>query len=458
MDKASASAQAGPSRPGRLLAVLTAATLLQWLGSFAIAPLLPLYLADRHISAAGVGVVMAAFFLGALLSQYAAGRAAAARGHRGVLLVGLAAYGAGCLGLFASTGIGMDAAMRVLQGAGAGAFEVAALTAVAATVAPGAQGRAFSAIYTGQLLGVALGPLLGGFAGEHRMDLVFLGSGAAAVLASLPVLWLLPATVRARSVPAVATAPAPAPVTGEPTISTAAAGSSTSPGSQGGAPPARLLLRRGVLGLLLVAGCDGLISGVYETCWSLLMERDGASTTLIGLTFTLFALPYLVFAWPAGWLADRCDRRRLIGVTTLVLSVTVASYPFLHSIPLIILLSCVEAVALAVAYPAAQSLLAQESAAGDGTGRGQGLFATTQTATTVFAALASGALFAADPRLPFVLAAIAALVTAALLPPLWREVAGTVAQIQVQVGSTARGARPAGTAPGREAAATPGRP
>ncbi|MCM3926424.1 MFS transporter, partial [Frankia sp. AiPs1] len=306
--------------------------------------------------------------------------------------------------------------MRVLQGAGAGAFEVAALTAVAATVAPGAQGRAFSAIYTGQLLGVALGPLLGGFAGEHRMDLVFLGSGAAAVLASLPVLWLLPATGRAGSVPAAAT------------VSTASAGSGVPTSPDGGAPSARLLLRRGVLGLLLVAGCDGLIGGVYETCWSLLMERDGASTTLIGLTFTLFALPYLVFAWPAGWLADRCDRRRLIGATTLVLSVTVASYPFLHSIPLIILLSCLEAVGLAVAYPAAQSLLAQESAAGDGTGRGQGLFATTQTATTVFAALASGALFAADPRLPFVLAAFAALVTAALLPRLWRDVAGTVAQ------------------------------
>ncbi|WP_261570751.1 MFS transporter [Frankia gtarii] len=436
MGEASEPVQAGTSRPGRLLAVLTTATLLQWLGSFAIAPLLPLYLADRHVSAAGVGVVMAAFFLGALLSQYVAGRAAAARGHRGVLLAGLAAYAAGCLGLFASTGIGMDAAMRVLQGAGAGAFEVAALTAVAGTVAPSTQGRAFSAIYTGQLLGVALGPLLGGFAGEHRMDLVFLGSGAAAVLASLPVLWLLPATVRAGSAPAAPAAPA---------------------------VPTRLLLRRGVLGLLLVAGCDGLIGGVYETCWSLLMERDGASTTLIGLTFTLFALPYLVFAWPAGWLADRCDRRRLIGATTLVLSVTVASYPFLHSIPLIVLLSCLEAAGLAVAYPAAQSLLAQESAAGDGTGRGQGLFATTQTAATVFAALVSGALFAADPRLPFVLAAFAALVTAVLLPSLWREVAGTVAQAQAQARSVAGrsglaepGAALA-TAAGRDTAATPGR-
>ncbi|THJ70479.1 MFS transporter, partial [Candidatus Frankia alpina] len=421
----------GGCQPVRLLAVLTAATLLQWLGSFAIAPLLPLYLQDRHISAAGVGVVMAAFFLGALLSQYAAGRTAATRGHRGVLLAGLAAYAAGCVGLFASTGVGMDAAMRVLQGAGAGAFEVAALTAVAATVAPGFRGRAFSAIYTGQLLGLAIGPLVGGIAGEHRMHLVFLSSGAAAVLASLPVLWLLPAGADAG--PALA---APAALTAL-TISDTTGGSGASVVVDRARPP-RLLLRRGVVGLLLIAGCEGLISGVYETCWSLLMERDGASTMLIGLTFTLFALPYLVIAWPAGWLVDRFDRRWLIGVTMLVLSVTVASYPLLRSIPLIVLMSCLEAVGLAVAYPAAQSLLAQESAAGDGTGRGQGLFATTQTGATVFAALVSGVLFAADPRLPFMLAAIAALVTAVLLPPLWRDVAGTVAQAQAGAGARQR--------------------
>ncbi|MCK9894975.1 MFS transporter [Frankia sp. AgB32] len=406
---------------GRLLTVLTVATLLQWLGSFAIAPLLPLYLEGRDIPAAGIGVVMAAFFLGALLSQYLAGRASAIHGHRVVLLVGLAGYAAGCLGLYLSAGVEAASAARVLQGAGAGAFEVATLTAVATAVAPRLRGRAFSAVYTGQLLGVTIGPLFGGLAGEQHLDALFLASGAAGVLASLPVLWLLPATAAAGG-PASTAGPAftatPVPAAGP--ASTAA--------------PARAgrLITRGLAGLLLIAASDGLTSGVYETCWSLLMRREGVSTAVIGLTFTLFGLPYLLFAWPAGWLADHRDRRVLIVASVVSRAAAVASYPFLPLLSVVLLVGCLEGVLLSVSRPAAQSLLAQESAAASVAGRGQGLFATTQTAATVVASLASGALFALDHRLPFVLAAASLLVCALLAPVLWRAVAGTERSIPVR--------------------------
>ncbi len=397
---------------GRLLTVLTVATLLQWLGSFAIAPLLPLYLEGRDVPAAGIGVVMAAFFLGALLSQYLAGRASAIHGHRVVLLVGLAGYAAGCLGLYLSTGVQAASAARVLQGAGAGAFEVATLTAVATAVAPGMRGRAFSAVYTGQLLGVTIGPLFGGLAGEQHMDALFLASGAAGVLASLPVLWLLPATVLAA------------------TTGAGGAGVRRGPPHDRDRPRGRRvwpgrLLTPGMVGLLVVAASDGLTSGVYETCWSLLMRREGMSTAVIGLTFTLFGLPYLLFAWPAGWLVDHRDRRVLVVVSVALRATAVASYPFLPVLSVILLVGALEGVLLSVSRPAAQSLLAQESATAGLAGRGQGLFATTQTATTVVASVASGALFAVDHRLPFVLAAASLMASALFVSMLWRAVAGT---------------------------------
>ncbi|WP_101833110.1 MFS transporter [Frankia canadensis] len=425
-----ASAGAPRAAVARLLVALTAATLLQWCGSFAIAPLLPLYLRDRHVSAAAVGVVMAAFFLGALLSQYLAGRAAARHGPRPVLLAGLAGYAAGCLGLVAVGGVAATAAMRVLQGAGAGAFEVATLTAVAATVAPGMRGRAFSAVFTGQLLGLTVGPLLGGLAGERHMDAMFLTSGAAAVLASLPVVWLLPARSPSHPSPAVTQLDALTRVD---------------------RPAFGRRHARGLAGLLLIAACGGFATGVYETCWSLLMRREGESTAFIGVTFALFGLPYLVFAWPAGWLVDRLDRRRLLMVTITLRGAAVAAYPFLHSRPLILVIGCLEGIVLAVIYPASQALLAQESARTGSVGRGQGVFATTQTAWTVLAALLSGALFAADPRLPFVLAAAALLATVATLPTLFRQVAGVaLGGSAVPAGRTAGGPAPA---PGRWARA-----
>ncbi|WP_311982914.1 MFS transporter [Parafrankia sp. CH37] len=118
---------------------------------------------------------------------------------------------------------------------------------------------------------------------------------------------------------------------------------------------------------------NGLSVGTYETCWSLLLADRDVSTEMIGLSFTLFSLPYIVCALPAGWLADHSDRRWLVTGATLAMACTVASYSFIDSFWLIMLVCCVEAIALAVSFPAAQSLLAQE-AGRVGTGRAQGLF------------------------------------------------------------------------------------
>ncbi|ONH61016.1 MFS transporter [Frankia sp. CcI49] len=400
---------------GRLVVALATATMLQWLGAFAIAPLLPLYLEERDVSVSGVGVVMAAFFVGSLLSQYPAGVLTASRGHRPVLLGGLVLYAVGSVGLIVSPGLGCDAVVRALQGAGAGAFEVAVLTAVAATVPADLTGRAVSAVYTGQIAGTAIGPMLGGLAGERQMDLLFLGAAVAAAVAAVPVLILLRPDGRASAggdaLPPVGHA--------NPASPAAAAAAGPRSGSL------RALIGAGVGGLLLVAAVNGLSVGTYETCWSLLLADRDVSTEMIGLSFTLFSLPYIVCALPAGWLADHSDRRWLVTGATLAMACTVASYSFIDSFWLIMLVCCVEAIALAVSFPAAQSLLAQE-AGRVGTGRAQGLFTTTQTAATAFAALTSGALYSANVHLPFLLTAVAAVAVAAVLPLLWRQVRGVV--------------------------------
>ncbi|MEX5634467.1 MFS transporter [Parafrankia sp. FMc2] len=408
---------------GRLVAALGVATLLQWSGAFAIAPLLPLYLEDRDVPASSVGIVMAAFFVGSLLSQYPAGVLTAGRGHRPVLVGGLVLYAVGCVGLILSPGLHTDAVVRALQGAGAGAFEVAVLTAVAETVPPGLTGRAVSAVYTGQTAGIAIGPLLGGLAGEQRMDLLFFGAGVAAAVASIPALVLLRPDGHPRALPPPGhdgePARPPSPPLGTPSSSRA------SGARQSGRTPGRLggLVGPGVIGLLLVAAVNGLAVGTYETCWSLLLADRDVSTELIGLSFTLFALPYIVCAMPAGWLADHSDRRWLVTGATVATGITVASYSFIESFWLIVMVCCAEAIALAISFPSAQSLLAQECGP-QGAGRAQGLFTTTQTASTAVAALASGALYSANVHLPFLLTAVAAAAVASVLPVLWHQVRG----------------------------------
>lgn len=73
----------------RLVRALAGTTFLLWLGAGAILPLLPEYLRHGGASDAVVGLVMAAYFVAALVSQYPAGRLADRVGRRRVLLGGL---------------------------------------------------------------------------------------------------------------------------------------------------------------------------------------------------------------------------------------------------------------------------------------------------------------------------------------------------------------------------------
>jgi DHA1 family multidrug resistance protein-like MFS transporter len=381
----------------RLVRALALTTFVLWLGASTVLPLLPEYLRGRGGSDAVVGLVMGAYFIAALLCQYPAGRLADRIGRRPILLGGLALYAAGSLGFLASPAPTVDIALRALQGAGAGSAEVAALAMVSSAVTLDRRGRAFGSIYGAQLGGMAIGPLVGSLVGIGSMDVLFIAAGAAGLVACLPAV--------------VGTS-----VAGQDAVDVAAA--DAAPGRDG--LPA---LNRSLIGAVMAAAAFGLTIGVYESCWTLLLELRHAEDWEIGLSWTLFAVPFVVMARPGGWLADHLDRRRL-AVGSLSVSIALcALYPFLRSLFWLLVLGSLEALATAIALPAAQSMLTQYSASTE-TGRVQGLFSTAETGSIAVAAAASGALFGLTAWAPFVVAAAGAAVLTAALPIVWAPVAG----------------------------------
>jgi DHA1 family multidrug resistance protein-like MFS transporter len=122
-------------------------------------------------------------------------------------------------------------------------------------------------------------------------------------------------------------------------------------------------------------------------------------------------------------LTDRLDRRWLAGAALVASSGFAALYPFLTSVRLLVGLGAVEAIGVAVAYPAAQSLLTQAATPGT-LGRAQGFFTTAETASIAIAAAVSGALFGVARWIPFVAASLVGLVMVAVLPALWRGLPG----------------------------------
>lgn len=392
-EAAAASAEEAPAAERRVVRTLAAATLLQWLGASAILPLLPEYLRHRGGSDAVVGAVMASFFAAQLLLQYPAGRVADRVGRRAVLLAGLVVYGAATLAFVARVSPVADIGLRFCQGAGAAAVTVSALAMVSATVPLARRGRAVGTILGSQLAGLAVGPLVGSLAGLAHMPVVFVASGVLSVAACVPLL------------------------------ATGGHGDRPAPGA--GDRPVPVRHDRGLFGALVAAAGIGVIIGVYEACWTLLLVRRGAHPWEIGLSWTMFALPFVLMSRAGGWLADHLDRRVLVVVSLLISIGFCCTYPFLNSLVLLITLGGVEAVGFAMGMPAAQSLLTQ-SVPDHQQGRAQGLFGTSETGAIAVSAAAAGALFSIAPAVPFVTAGAVALVLTGVLPVVWARVPGRV--------------------------------
>ena len=147
-------------------------------------PLLPSYLAGNGLSAALIGVVMAAYFAASVFSQYPAGALSDRVGRRPVLFSGLLIFSLGSFGFALTSGALVAICFRGLQGIGAGAFTVAAAATIGVSVRLSERGRAFGALYGSQMLALAVGPLVGSSIGASSIRLLFVIGAAIALLAA----------------------------------------------------------------------------------------------------------------------------------------------------------------------------------------------------------------------------------------------------------------------------------
>ncbi len=392
----------------RLVRTLATAVLLQWLGATAIVPMLPVYIRRLGGTDALAGLVMASFYASGVVSQYPIGRLADRIGHRQVLVAGLVMYGVASFSFLLPIGAVDTVVLRSTQGVGAGASTVAALAMISRSVPAERRGRAFATIYSAELTGMAIGPLVGSVLGVHMMWVLFLAAGTLSLLACLPALFVRePMTINppARSADGLQHKPTP-----------------VIPGAH---PGGWLKMEASAAGALICAGILGLTTGIYDICWTLLLLDRGASGFAIGISWTLFAAPFVLAARPSGWLADHLDRRVLAIAGLSLSTVLCATYPFLHSVPLLVALGGSEALGFAAALPAIQSMLT-EGIAPSAAGRIQGVFGTVQTAFTAGSAAFAGAAFALAIWLPFV--SVSATVAVALFAVglVWRTASGLV--------------------------------
>jgi MFS family permease len=321
----------------RLFWLVAAVVLVDTMFFAAVAPLLPHYSDTLDLSKAGAGVLTAAYPAGAFAGALPSGWLATRCGVKPTLLLGLALLGLASLGFaFAHTIVLLDTA-RFIQGIGGACMWAAGMAWLVSAAPSERRGELIGAALSAAIVGVLLGPVLGGAATVLSPQAVF--SFVTVVTAGL-ALW-------AWSTPGV--------VPDE---------------SRGMLPMLRALGRPAVLLGFWIFTIPALFSGVIEVLVPLRLDELGVAGAAIGAIFLLSAAVEAVISPLAGRASDRGGRLAPIRAGLVGAMVMALLLPLPHNAVLMGLAVTLTFIALASFWAPGMAML---SDAAEATGLDQAL-------------------------------------------------------------------------------------
>ena len=298
-------------------------------------PVIPIYAADIGAPVSEVGIIVATLSYVTAIFLIPFGMLSDKFGRPKLLMGGLIAFTLAPLLYPFAHSTGTLIAVRAIHGLGAAAFLPAAVALVVDLTPPNRRGTSIG-WYTACLqLGLMAGPITGGFLTEHfGYNAAFYGCAA------ISFIGLALAFSRLRDI-------AHEPV--------AALEADVSPWSWLGHPLSIAVM----LAPLLVAIGSGTISTyipLYGQKFSLTEADAGAIIT------AMYASSSLLRA-PSGRLADKIDRRLLLGGGVGIAAVAVSLFPFCHGLVQFIAIGIVFGIGMGLAMPASLAMAADFSSA-----------------------------------------------------------------------------------------------
>ncbi|HEY0523310.1 MAG TPA: MFS transporter [Stellaceae bacterium] len=325
------------------LAPLLAGVLCLTAGIGMVWSVLALYLQSLGAGTSVAGFVIACFGGARLVVNVPAGLISERWGRRPTLLVGLLLLALGSFGAVGAASIPMLMACLLVQGVGCSAFITTALAAIADLGTPESRMRDMAAFQGASLIGVSVGPGIGGLAAATwGFGTPFLLQGATALLAAIPLYRL--------AMP-------------RKTAAAAAAGSRSA--AAGTAVPLRLLNAE-------ITGLSFITYGVYyarvAANWVLLplVARSslGLSLANIGLMLTASAVTNLATLPLTSAAATRFGRRAVIIAANLTTAALLLLLATAHTAALLWSTALLLGAASGLAAPAVSAIAADAAPAG----------------------------------------------------------------------------------------------
>jgi MFS family permease len=301
----------------------------------------------------GLGLIAGASFATAFVSYLFLSKYSD-RGHARLMFVGGGAIAAlGLVWVAIAGSLWTFVGARALLGLGEGMF-IPAARRIVLDWNPDEPGRELGTVHAAAVAGFIAGPAIGALLAEpFGLSIPFLVPAVGMLVAMPLVLRISPAPIRF-------------------------------PGGEGSM---REVLRRPmVLSGLLIGSSSYFGVGAIDTVWARLLSDRGASTTFIGISFTLIVLPLAFLAPLGGRLADRTDPR-VVGIAASIAIVPVfSSYGWLEAPMVIAAAGAIHSALMAGVNPAAAASVARGSPP-EFVARGQGAL---DASGYVFAAVAAG--------------------------------------------------------------------
>jgi len=171
------------------------------------------------------------------------------------------------------------------------------------------------------------------------------------------------------------------------------------PGSRG-APVGRAdrrVLRRLLAGRRLIAALLVVVSfrysvGVFEPLWATYLDDLGASTMVVTISLTIFALPMLVIARWAGRLSDTYGPRLTSVLAAAATVPLMALYGYVGLVPVVLVMAIPHGIGEAIQSPGTQAAVAEAAPARDAAAA-QGLAEAAGSAAAAIGAFTAAPLF-----------------------------------------------------------------
>lgn len=270
-------------------------------------PVLPLYLQQRGLPPAEVGLIVGISSFALIITELGAMALSRRVGRRRTLFIGTLGGAAAQLWFtFAATRPEWYLS-RILLGAFRGFLWPILFAEVSDASPPGRHGRAFSIFWLYFGMGLLSGPLIGGWLGDIN--------GLRAPLLLSAILGLLPAAL----------APSFSEQRDAPVALLAAFGA--------------LLRRREVLAVWMLQAIGTTVFGLYLTFLPLYAATQGITAAQIGVIFAVGSVAFTAAQIPSGRLLERLSPAALLIPAYLVRGVATAAVPFVGTFSALVILN-----------------------------------------------------------------------------------------------------------------------